>query len=115
MAELPKGPSVLQSKLATAQKAIAEVTGAAAPDPAAAMRARQAMNAQQRPAPVVPKVLSPAHVLFKGHKLNLGVQYTDNKTLRFVEGYFQTDDKDEIEYLKKYADHFGVVQVTTKA
>lgn len=114
MDNLPKGPSALQAKLAGAQKAISEVTGAAPPDPAAAQRARQLVNAQQRPTPTVPKLLSSSHVLFKSHKLNLGVQFTDNKTLRFVEGYYQTDDTTEIEYLKKYADHFGVNQVQEK-
>lgn len=97
----------LASKLKDAQASIAAVAGIGA-----VPTTQQRSIAKHVPQITQPKLLSPSHVLFKSTKLNLGAQYK-GKILKFIDGYYQTRDTEEITYLKANAKHFDVSVVST--
>lgn len=57
-----------------------------------------------------PKKLSPAHVLFRSGRENLGAS-TPTGIVRFINHYAQTDDPVQIKVLKDSAAHFGITVV----
>lgn len=63
----------------------------------------------------VPAKLSEAHVLFQ-HPLkpNFGTADKGGKIIRFKDGFYQTADKEQIEFLKANAQHFGLFEYKEK-
>ena len=97
--------STLSDTLKAAQASIAATTGAtiqksATPQP----------SIVPQTSIVQPKPTSPSHVIFKSAKSNQGVQFK-SEILRFSDGYYQTDSKDKIAYLREFASHFGITEV----